>query len=88
MQKQTYSAQSNRPDPAGVPAVKPLRDLGGRTYRRGMSTPDEAIDSTGNQQGDSAQTDAVDTGLSDDIQDSLTAQGTTGELTVDEIEAQ
>lgn len=53
-----------------------------------MSTPDDAINSTGNQQGDSAQTDAVDTGLSDDIQDSLTAQGTTGELTVDEIEAQ
>jgi hypothetical protein len=50
-----------------------------------MSDPDEAINSTGSQQGDSAQTDAVDTGLSDDIQSSLTAQGTTGHETLEEI---
>jgi hypothetical protein len=35
----------------------------------------DAINSTGNDNGGSAETDAVDTGLSDDIQSSLTGQG-------------
>jgi hypothetical protein len=52
-----------------------------------MSTND-AINSTGNQNGGSSQTDAIDTGLSDDIQSSLTAQGTSDRETVEEIAAE
>jgi hypothetical protein len=50
-----------------------------------MSNPNDAINSTGSQQGGSAITDAIDTGLSDDIQSSLTAQGTSGHETVEDI---
>lgn len=41
---------------------------------------------TGNQNGDSAETyDVVDSGQSDDIQSSLTAQGTSDRETLDDI---
>jgi hypothetical protein len=51
----------------------------------------DAINSTGSDNGGSAQTDAVDTGLSDDIQSSLTGQGvsdreTTAEAARDEAD--
>lgn len=52
-----------------------------------MSDPREndAINSTGSQSGGSAQTDAVDTGLSDDIENSLTGQGVSDRETVEDI---
>lgn len=46
-----------------------------------------AINSTGSQSGDSAETDAIDTGLSDDIQSSLTGQGVSDRETVEDIAA-
>ena len=45
----------------------------------------DAINSTGSQQGGSVTTDAIDTGLSDDIQSSLTAQGVSDRETVEDI---
>lgn len=57
-------------------------------YRRVMSDTSngsDAINSTGSQQGGSVTTDAIDTGLSDDIQSSLTAQGVSDRETVDDI---
>jgi len=47
----------------------------------------DAINSTGSQQGGSVTTDAIDTGLSDDIQSSLTAQGVSDRETVEDIRA-
>ena len=45
-----------------------------------------AINSTGSQSGGSAQTDAIDTGLSDDIENSLTGQGVSDRETLQDIE--
>ena len=49
------------------------------------TTGNDAINSTGSQQGGSVTTDAIDTGLSDDIQSSLTAQGVSDRETVEDI---
>jgi hypothetical protein len=46
----------------------------------------DAINSTGNDNGGSAQTDAVDTGLSDDIQSSLTGQGVSDRESTDDVD--
>jgi hypothetical protein len=46
----------------------------------------DAINSTGNDNGGSAQTDAVDTGLSDDIQSSLTGQGVSDRESTDDAD--
>ncbi len=51
------------------------------------TTGNDAINSTGSQQGGSVTTDAIDTGLSDDIQSSLTAQGVSDRETVEDIRA-
>lgn len=45
----------------------------------------DSINSSGSQQGGSAQTDAVDTGQSEDIENSLTGQGVSDRETVDDI---
>ena len=47
----------------------------------------DAINSSGSQQGGSAQTDAIDTGQSEDIENSLTGQGVSDRETVEDIQA-
>ncbi|WP_395638129.1 hypothetical protein [Pseudolysinimonas sp.] len=49
------------------------------------SNGSDAINSSGNQQGGSVTTDAIDTGLSDDIDSSLTGQGVSDRETVEDI---
>lgn len=44
-----------------------------------------AVNSSGSQAGGSAQTDAVDTGLSEDIENSLTGQGVSDRETIEDI---
>ena len=44
-----------------------------------------AINSSGSQSGGSAQTDAIDTGQSEDIENSLTGQGVSDRETLDDI---
>jgi hypothetical protein len=46
-----------------------------------------AINSSGSQSGGSAQTDAIDAGQSDDIENSLTGQGVSDRETVEDIQA-
>jgi hypothetical protein len=45
------------------------------------------INSSGSQSGGSAQTDAIDAGQSDDIENSLTGQGVSDRETVEDIAA-
>ena len=49
------------------------------------STGAEAINSSGSQQGGSVTTDAIDTGQSEDIENSLTGQGVSDRETVEDI---
>ena len=44
-----------------------------------------AINSSGSQQGGSVTTDAIDTGQSEDIENSLTGQGVSDRETVEDI---
>jgi hypothetical protein len=44
-----------------------------------------AINSSGSQQGGSVETDAIDTGQSEDIENSLTGQGVSDRETVEDI---
>ena len=44
-----------------------------------------AINSSGSQQGGSVETDAIDTGQSEDIENSLTGQGISDRETVEDI---
>ena len=45
-----------------------------------------AINSSGSQQGGSVETDAIDTGQSEDIENSLTGQGISDRETVEDIQ--
>ena len=45
----------------------------------------DAINSSGSQQGGSVTTDAIDTGQSEDIENSLTGQGISDRETVEDI---
>ena len=49
------------------------------------SNASDAINSSGSQQGGSVTTDAIDTGQSEDIENSLTAQGISDRATVEDI---
>ena len=51
------------------------------------TTGSDAINSSGSQQGGSVTTDAIDTGQSEDIENSLTGQGISDRETVEDIRA-